>query len=158
MSAVVERKQGRAVEPAGVALYLAIGAILGLRTGVASEVDLAQRIERGLPASAVGAVRERAGFSDEELYRLVAPRRTLARREAEKQALTPEESERLVRVARIAAHAEQVFPGQIEYARTWLREPKRLLGDRTPIDALATEPGARAIEELLAGIEPGLFA
>jgi putative toxin-antitoxin system antitoxin component (TIGR02293 family) len=164
MSAVIGTSQARAgesarvAEPGRAALYFAIGAILGLRSAVASEVDLAARVERGLPASAVGAVREHLGLADDEIYRLVAPRRTLARRQAGRQPLTPEESERLLRVARIAAHAEQVFPGEPEYAREWLREPKRQLADRAPIDVLATEPGARAVEELLAGIEHGLFA
>jgi uncharacterized protein (DUF2384 family) len=44
------------------------------------------------------------------------------------------------------------------YAAAWLREPKSSLGDRTPLQLLATESGALAVEEQLIGIEHGIFA
>ena len=43
------------------------------------------------------------------------------------------------------------------YAAAWLREPKSSLGDRTPLQLLATESGALVVEEQLAGIEHGMF-
>jgi len=60
------------------------------------------------------------------------------------------------RVARVTARAQQLFAGQAAYAATWLREPKCSLGDRTPLQLLATESGARVVEEQLAGIEHGM--
>jgi putative toxin-antitoxin system antitoxin component (TIGR02293 family) len=62
-----------------------------------------------------------------------------------------------IRVARVAARAQQVFAGQPVYAAAWLREPKSSLGDRTPLQLLATESGALVVEEQLAGIEHGMF-
>jgi putative toxin-antitoxin system antitoxin component (TIGR02293 family) len=62
-----------------------------------------------------------------------------------------------IRVARVTARTQQVFAGQPAYAATWLREPKCSLGDRTPLQLLATESGARVVEEQLAGIEHGMF-
>jgi len=38
-----------------------------------------------------------------------------------------------------------------------LRSPKSALGERTPMQALKSESGALAVEELLVGIEHGLF-
>ncbi len=63
-----------------------------------------------------------------------------------------------IRAARVTAHAQQVFAGQPTYAAAWLREAKSSLGDRTPLQLLATESGALSIEELLVGIEHGMFA
>jgi putative toxin-antitoxin system antitoxin component (TIGR02293 family) len=63
-----------------------------------------------------------------------------------------------VRIARVTARAEQAFAGQPGYASAWLREPKSSLGDRTPVQLLATEAGALAVKELLIGIEHGMFA
>ena len=63
-----------------------------------------------------------------------------------------------VRVARVTARAQQVFAGQPRYAGEWLCEPKSSLEDRSPLQLLATEPGALAVEELLIGIEQGMFA
>ena len=62
-----------------------------------------------------------------------------------------------IRVARVTARAQQVFAGQPVYAAAWLREPKSSLGDRTPLQLLATESGALVVEEQLAGIEHGMF-
>ena len=85
--------------------------VLGLASGIRSEVDLIDRLEQGLSVSTVQSLRMRAGLTDEEVFQLVAPRRTLSRRLALDQKLTPEEADKTVRVARIAAHAQQVFVG-----------------------------------------------
>jgi putative toxin-antitoxin system antitoxin component (TIGR02293 family) len=84
----------------------------------------------------------RANLTDAETYQLIAPRRTLNRREASGQLLSSEEADKAVRVARITARAQQVFAGRPAYAAAWLREPKSSLGDRTPLQLLATESGA----------------
>jgi putative toxin-antitoxin system antitoxin component (TIGR02293 family) len=144
------------VESPDDSLYTLIGVLLGLK--VRSEVDLIERLEKGLTISAVQHLRARAALSDAETFQLIAPRRTLSRREASGQTLTPEEADKTVRVARVTARARQVFAGQPDYAADWLREPKSALGDRTPLQALATESGALAVEELLVGIEHGMFA
>jgi putative toxin-antitoxin system antitoxin component (TIGR02293 family) len=57
-----------------------------------------------------------------------------------------------IRVARVTARAQQVFAGQPAYAAAWLREPKSSLGDRTPLQLLATESGALVVEVQLAEI------
>lgn len=65
--------------------------------------------------------------------------------------------DKAARVARVTARARQVFAGQPAYAAAWLREPKSALGDRTPLQLLATETGALAVEQQLIGIEHGMF-
>ena len=142
---------------AGASLHVRVGELLGLSAGVATEVDLVDRLEAGLPASAVQNLRALVGLSAEEVYQLISPRRTLNRREALHQRLSAEEADRAVRVARIAARAQQVFSAKPAYAIEWLRTAKSSLGGRTPIALLASDAGARAVEELLLGIEYGQF-
>jgi putative toxin-antitoxin system antitoxin component (TIGR02293 family) len=142
---------------ASQSLYCKIADLLGLKSSIASEVDLVGRLEKGLPAGVVQALRTRVGLSDEEIYQLIAPRRTLNRREAEHQALSRDEADRVVRVARIAARAQRVFSAKPVYALEWLRAAQPPLGDRTPIQVLVSDAGARAVEELLVGIEHGQF-
>jgi putative toxin-antitoxin system antitoxin component (TIGR02293 family) len=60
-------------------------------------------------------------------------------------------------VARIAAMAEQVF-GEPERAWRWLRKPQQRFDGKAPIDMLATEAGARLVEEMLIQIDHGIFA
>ena len=52
--------------------------------------------------------------------------------------------DRIVRVARIIALAEQVF-GDRDKALAWLRSAD----DRTPLRMLHTEPGGRLVESML---------
>jgi putative toxin-antitoxin system antitoxin component (TIGR02293 family) len=68
-----------------------------------------------------------------------------------------EEVDKALRIAHMTARAQQVFSGKPEYAADWLQSPKSALGERTPMQALKTESGALAVEELLVGIEHGLF-
>jgi len=139
-------------------VYRRAGRLLGLSTPIHSEVDLVDRLEKGLSTSVVQSLRARVGLTDQEVYELIAPRRTLNRRELEGQVLSADEADRAVRIARIVARAQQVFSGKPEYANEWLRMSQRALGERSPLQVLTSESGARAVEEILLGIEHGFFA
>jgi uncharacterized protein (DUF2384 family) len=64
---------------------------------VHSEVDLIERLEKGLTVAAVHSLRVRAKLTDAETYQLIAPRRTLNRRETLGQLLSAEEADKTVR-------------------------------------------------------------
>lgn len=123
--------------------------------------DLAQAAEvdapfaRARPEALAGLSRH--GYSDEEIWRLVVPRRTLARRQSANEALTIEETDKALRLERVASLAERVF-GDPAKAHRWMRKPKRGLNGATPVDFLASEAGARKIEEWLHRIDHGMFA
>ena len=99
----------------------------------------------------------RHGYSEDEIFALVVPKRTLARRKAADEPLTVEETDKALRLARIAVQAERVF-GEPEKAHRWLRKAKRELKGETPLAYLASEAGARVVEEMLHRIEHGMFA
>jgi putative toxin-antitoxin system antitoxin component (TIGR02293 family) len=133
--------------------------MVGRKLGVSrirSDRDLAALVVRGLPATAIKSL-VRGGLSDAEAYRLIVPRRTLAHRVAKHQPLSKDESDKAVRVARVTAMGEQVF-GESERAWRWMRKPKRRFDGQTPIEMLATEAGARLVEEMIAQIDDGLAA
>jgi putative toxin-antitoxin system antitoxin component (TIGR02293 family) len=157
-TATVDRPEPGLEDALQDSLYARVGVLLGLKSAVHSEVDLIDRLEQGLPVATVQTLRVRAGLTDKETFGLIAPRRTLSRRGASGQLLSREEADKTVRIARVSARAQQVFSGKPEYAAEWLRTAKSDLGDRTPMQALATESGALAVEELLVGIEHGMFA
>ncbi len=113
-------------------------------------------VEERLPSRAIDALRQ-SGLTDEEVYSLVVPRRTLTHRRARREALTRDESDRVVRVARVLALCEEVF-GEDEGAWRWLRDAKRQFKGRAPLDLLVTEAGARLVEELLYRIDEGMAA
>jgi putative toxin-antitoxin system antitoxin component (TIGR02293 family) len=97
------------------------------------------------------------GFSLDELYALVVPKRTFARRQARRELLSIEETDRALRLERIAALASEVF-GDTDKAQRWLRKPKQQLDGETPLAFLASEAGARSVEQMLYRIEHGILA
>ncbi len=88
---------------------------------------------------------------------LVAPQRTLAHRRANGEALTIEESDRAVRLARVIAQAETVF-GSKEKGMAWLRQSLKRFEGRTPLEMLVSDVGSRMVEEALVQIDEGFFA
>ena len=70
--------------------------------------------------------------------------------------MTPSET-RLYRFARLFALAEEVLEDK-EQARDWLRSPQVGLNNRTPLDLMRTEAGAREVESLLVRIEHGVLS
>lgn len=132
---------------------------LGNKIGIErlrSEADAAFAVEQRLPLTALESLTH-GGVSDEEVYRLVIPRRTLAHRRANAEALTQDESDRAVRVARAVSLAEEVF-GESDRALRWMRKPKHRFQGRSPMELLVTEAGARLVEELLYQVDHGMVA
>ena len=99
---------------------------------VPTSTELHRRIKYGLPYRSLESVRERLGLSVPETASVLhMPARTLARRRQTRK-LDADESDRLYRVARVAAQAFAVF-GTEEKATTWLRRSNRALNGEAPI-------------------------
>ena len=132
-----------------------VARILGLGARVRSQNDLRHAIARGLPKRALGSVVAYvvtdAGEAARLKNRLVAPA-TYKRRTT---TLKPDESERVERLARVMALAEDAF-GSADEARRFLLSPHPELADERPLDAAQTELGARQVEEVLWRMEYGL--
>lgn len=71
--------------------------------------------------------------------------------------LSPAESERLARVVRIIARAEEAL-GDREKARRWLRKANRALAGRRPLHLLDSDAGARMVERVPGRIEHGIYS
>jgi putative toxin-antitoxin system antitoxin component (TIGR02293 family) len=128
-------------------------AIIGIEAGGLS--DVTRRIERGLPYRSLAAFQRRTALSVAEVASLIRlPARTLARRRGGR--LQSGESDRLVRAARIFAEAVGLFDGDEEAARAWLATPQLALAGKTPYAAARTDPGARAVEQLIGRLVHGV--
>jgi putative toxin-antitoxin system antitoxin component (TIGR02293 family) len=119
---------------------------------------MAQRVEEGLPVSEVVEFGKHAGFTTDELARLIQiPPRTYARRVASNSRLKVPEGERAVRLMRLFDRAKQVF-GTDENTRGWFNARLLALGRKTPLEYAQTEPGAREVENIIGRIEDGIFS
>jgi putative toxin-antitoxin system antitoxin component (TIGR02293 family) len=145
-----------AAQPVIERVFRKLGGHRGLGVEVSSEADLARIVHGGIRLAALGHV-QKAGFSRQEIEHLVIPARTWRHRKARREPLSIEESDRLVRLARIQALAEDVF-GDVASANRWLREELGILDRKSPLEVARTEAGARLIEQLLAKLDWGAAA
>jgi putative toxin-antitoxin system antitoxin component (TIGR02293 family) len=137
------------------------GEVLGghrvLGKAVTSILELNDAVERGLPKATLRIVVERV-FPDaaerRTMMHRIVPEATYKRR---RERLSPAESERTERFARVVAIAEDVWQDR-EQARRFLITPHPEMGGKTPLDAALTELGARQAEEVMARIVYGLPA
>jgi putative toxin-antitoxin system antitoxin component (TIGR02293 family) len=119
---------------------------------------LTRMIRKGLPAGSVTALAEKLHLSNAVLSRsLGIPQRTLTRRLTQGSLLTPAESDRTVRMARICADAVEMI-GNEEKAIEWLSTPNRALGGERPLDQLDTDTGGRMVEDILGRIAYGVYS
>jgi len=134
-----------------------IGQVLALGRSVTSLLELNDAVERGLPKSSLRNMARRV-FPDaaeqRALMQRVVPEATYKRR---KERLSPAESGRTERLARVVAIAEDVWEDR-EQARRFLTTPHAEMAGKTPLDAALTELGARQAEEIMARIVYGLPA
>ena len=120
--------------------------------------DLARLVRRGLPATTVTALAERLHVGNGVIsQKLGIPQRTLTRRLSQSSLLTPAESDRTVRMARVYTNAVETM-GSEEKAVEWLRTPNRALTGGRPLDQLDTDTGARMVEDILGRIAYGIYS
>ena len=115
-------------------------------------------VSRGAPFSAAESLKRWLAVGDEVLAELLGvSQKTLSRARASNARLSSVASDRLLRVARIAALAIEVIEDD-ERARGWLKRPQIGVGGRTPLSLLATDLGCTEVERLLLRIEHGVYA
>jgi putative toxin-antitoxin system antitoxin component (TIGR02293 family) len=132
------------------------GTALGLTA--ANPAELIRQLERGFSFKTMEALESRSGVALSQLATVIGiPERTLARRRVSRR-LTPEESERLLRISSVFEAAVDLFEGDAADAVNWLNTPRKALGDRTPLAYARTEPGAREVEDLIGRLEHGIFS
>ena len=136
--------------------YRLRGSTLGLTA--ANPAELIQQLERGFSFRTLQTFESRSGLAMSRLAATIGiPERTLARRRVSRR-LTPDESERLLRISAIFEDAVDLFEGDVAAAVNWLTTPRKALGDRAPLAYARTEPGAREVENLIGRLEHGIFS
>ena len=133
--------------------------ILVVKGNVASLLDMASFIEKGLSPKAIDRLKVALQLSDQEVSStLGVSQKTISRlRSQPKKKLAVGDGDRLYRAAHIFAQATSVF-GDDDLAREWLRTPQIGLNNKIPLDLIITGAGAREVEDLLGRIEHGVLS
>ena len=124
---------------------------------VRTELDLVRLVRRGVPTRAVDHFLRASHLTFNAIEGHVMARRTFRRRQDAAQPLDPAESDRLVRLVRIVAAAEETFVDS-GTALSWLARENRALDGLTPLSLADTDLGARSVETLLGRIGHGIAA
>ena len=118
--------------------------------------ELVKSVQDGLRFGHLEALRSDLGLPlDQVAEKLGISRATLHRRKASGR-LNLDESDRVLRFARLLKQAAEVFGGT-ERARLWLSFPQWGLGGAVPLDYARTEIGAREVEKLLHRVEHSVY-
>jgi putative toxin-antitoxin system antitoxin component (TIGR02293 family) len=130
--------------------------LLGLETF--DPLDLLRAVKKGLSYRTFERFRRNTSLSFERVTNLIdVPRRTMTRRKREGR-LLPDESDRLLRAARLFGKTLELFEGDRDAATEWLTTPQPALGGTIPLDLARTEVGAQEVERLVGRLEHGVFA
>jgi putative toxin-antitoxin system antitoxin component (TIGR02293 family) len=119
--------------------------------------ELIQKIQKGLRFSELKTLQDTLDLPFEKLAaKLCISRSTLQRRKTAGR-LSPDESDKVVRLSRLLEHATSVF-GDVEKARAWLKHPQYGLGGAVPLEYAQTEVGAREVDNLLGRIDYSVYS
>ena len=132
-------------------------AAAALRVKEASPIALHHAVARGLRASLLSDVAALVGATRDEaaaVRRSVLPDSTWKRRKGK--TLSPVESDRTARLARVTALALETWHGNLAAVREFLHAPHPELDGERPLDALTTDVGARLVEDVLIRLRHGL--
>jgi putative toxin-antitoxin system antitoxin component (TIGR02293 family) len=121
---------------------------------LSKDSDMREAIREGFPPAVVEELMRASGLTLKELAAALdlSPRSLQRRRRGGR--LARYESDRLYRLARIVAIANEYLGDQGRTTR-WLKHSNRALGGVAPIAAIDTELGARQVENILGRIAYG---
>lgn len=139
------------LKPGGFAFKVA-----GVRAG--GRPAIIDKVRHGLKYMAVSHLQKKLNLSDKEVsHYLSIPLSTLYRRKKENR-LQMDESDRIIRLARLTDQAMNLMDGDEDAMREWMRTPKEILGDESPLEHAITELGARDVEDLIGRLKHGVFS
>jgi len=124
---------------------------------VQTELDYIECIRAGLPKKALDSIMEVTGFSNTDISKIIHISDRTLRRYAPKQKLDPEQSERVLELARLYSRGEQIF-GSLQDFKTWMDREVLALGSKKPKTFLDTSLGIEMLMDELGRIEHGVFA
>lgn len=125
-------------------------------TGTNMEQMLIEVVRSGITKGAYERIVTTTGIPSDDLADMlhISPR-TLRRYEG-RQILPPEQSERIVEIARLYSRGEEVF-GDLERFKEWMGRPQLVFGRKSPTSLLDTSIGIGMITDELGRIEHGIF-
>ncbi len=122
-----------------------------------NDFDVVDMIRKGLTKKSLDQLMSHFDVNATEMAKMLHTSDRTMRRFSENSTLNPEQSERLIELAKIFAHGLEVF-GSAPRLRKWFSTEVRSLGGRRPIDLLDTSIGISMVNDTLGRIEHGIVS
>lgn len=130
--------------------------LLGI-PGNPSSVEVVDLLEKGLTKRSYLKAKEFTGFSHQDMATILSvSTKTLENKKATDR-LSDTASERLLKLAEVAAQGNQVFNNPALF-REWLQRPLRPLGGKRPVELMVNMYGLETVKNLLGRIEHGVYS
>lgn len=119
--------------------------------------DFIDCIREGVPKKALDNLIDIAGITTGEIANIIRTSDRTLRRYTAKQKLNPEQSERIIELAKLYSRGEEVF-GNLDAFKEWMSTIIIALGSKKPKEFLDTSLGIDMLMNELGRIEQGIFA
>lgn len=128
------------------------------RQSIHSTLDLLPLSEAGLPVSSVKNLQEKLQLSNMQMSRILGiSESTLQRRYRTAGKLSELESQIVIQLAELWTQGVEAF-GDASDFRDWLSQKNMALGERIPLQLLASPLGREHVKEILLRIEWGIYS
>lgn len=121
------------------------------------EKDFITLIKKGIPRKSLDQLIQFTGLTAAELAAVMHTSDRTLRRYKPSTLLNPEQSERIIEIARLYSRGEEVF-GNIEEFKLWMDLSVPALGHTRPKEFLDTSMGIEILMDTLGRIEQGVFS
>jgi putative toxin-antitoxin system antitoxin component (TIGR02293 family) len=114
-------------------------------------------IRKGVPKKGIDRIMDKTGLTEDEMASILhISKRTIQRRNPQEQ-LNPEQSERLIEMAKLYSKGEEVL-GSLSSFKEWMDKKVLALGDKKPKEFLDTSIGIGYLMDELGRIEHGIYS
>jgi putative toxin-antitoxin system antitoxin component (TIGR02293 family) len=131
--------------------------VLGLKEKIRSQLDLVKLGGKGVSKGTVVRLAKHLSIGLKGIAPLLSVNQRTIQRLSAGKVFSRTVSERILRIALVAARGEEVF-GDRERFNMWLKEPNKAMAGQTPLSLLASDFGIDIILDELGRIEHGIIS
>ena len=127
------------------------------KKSIEGKFDFIDLIRKGVSRKALDFLMETTGITPVEMASIMHTSDRTLRRYTASKLLNPEQSERVIELARLYSRGEDVF-GSLDAFKEWIDSSVIALGNKKPKEFFDTSLGIELLMEELGRIEHGVFA
>jgi putative toxin-antitoxin system antitoxin component (TIGR02293 family) len=134
-----------------------LGGVEVIHTKIQSRMDLIELSNEGITKDALLRLVNYLNLSISQMAKLIAITERTIQRYTLKKPFNRVVSEQILQIAEVAARGTNVFEDKEKFL-SWIHQPSKALGDKTPMSLLSSRFGTEMVLDELGRIEHGIFS